>query len=283
MVEFYPGYAVGIWYIAEVTEGTTPNSAAYLHLAHKTSLDWGNEGSPNGVRLSGSKDYADWAKGIENPTVNFTINPSQASGKAFIKNHIEASLPFTLLVMWDRGTDVVYIRITGCKVKSGNVKCELYPNAGVVEASLAIWGWKGFFTQSTGSPTFESPPSTFLNWSNVVIKRNTVVVTDWWDFDFSVENELYRNVDDQGLCNGITDGIREVSGTFTRSANDSSGVGSVEYAESVDATNVDLEMALVADLYQFVDCVYNEVRVTAPLDGIIGKKMSWKATSLTIA
>lgn len=285
MVRFYSGHIVSIYYVSEgATEGTTPTSATYLNLAHKAEIEWRQAPGHNPVRLSGRVDYAGQGKGVENPIVTVSLeSPSQGSGKAFIKNFSSSDTSFTLLAMEDAASDVVFARITGCKVKRITPSVEIYPDGTPVRLTAEIWGWDIVFTQSGGVPTFETAPATILNYTNVVVKRNTVTITDWWNFEFTIENDLKRNRNDQGVTTGITRLTREVTGTWMRSANDGTDVGSTELNEAKNATDVDLEIALVSDLYQFVDCKYTEAAIRASNEEIIGKRMDFRATSLVIA
>lgn len=284
MVRYYSGHVVSIFYVAESVEGTTPTSAAYLNLAQKAEIEWRQAPGHNPVRLSGGVDYADQGKGVENPIVTISLeSPSQGSGKAFIKNFASSDTSFTLLAMEDAASDVIFARITGCKVKRITPSVEVYPDGTPLRLSMEIWGWDILFTQSAGVPTFETAPATILNYLNCTVKRNTVTITDWWAFEFTIENDLKRNRSDQGVTTGITRLTREVTGSWSRSANDSSGVGNTELDEAKNATDVDLEIDFLTDLYQFVDCAYTETAIRASNEEIVGKRMDFRATSLVIA
>lgn len=288
MVVFYHGYQAGVWYVSESTEGTTPTTAAFLHLAHKTEVKVGNSPGPVIVKKSGDVDNVGIGKGVDNPVITFTINPSLASGADFIKNFGSSDTSFTLLVMIDATPDVIFARITGCKVKRITNRVQLYPTHSAVETSVEIWGWGPIlYTASAGVPTFEAAPSSFLNWSNVTVKRNTTTITDWWDFEWTIENDLDRQPDNLGATAGIKRGQRNVTGSWQRSANDGvGGTGNIELDEAKNATAVDLDIVfdLAADhTYTFVDCAYTDVEITHPITGMVGKKMDWTATSFSVA
>ena len=80
MVRFYHGYESSVYYITESAEGTTPTNPAYLNLAQKTDVSWSDSPNPIVVAKSGSVDNSGIEKGIENPVITFTFNPSQGSG-----------------------------------------------------------------------------------------------------------------------------------------------------------------------------------------------------------
>lgn len=280
MVEYFAGEKASIYYKSESVEGTTDSpTPAFLHLAHKTSVDWGNDVPSIPVRQGGGLDNADLGKGVENPIVNFSFVPSQGNGKAFIKNFLNTDTSFTLMVLIDRTTDFIFCRITGCKIKSLTPKVSLYPTPSAVECNVTIWGWTVLFTAVAGT-TYEAVPNTICTWANTVIKKNTVTVTNWWEFEFTVDYELYRNRNDQGVTNGIVRGIRDVTGSLTRSVDDTEK-GQTEYAEATNATDVDLQMSINGDLYDFVDTASENPRVTIA-QGLVGNKIDWRATSLTI-
>lgn len=279
MVEYFAGEIASIWYKSEAVEGTTDATPAMLHLAHKTSVDWGNDVASVPVRLGGGVDLADIGKGFVNPSINFNFNPSNASGKAFMKNHGSSDTPFTLMILIDRGTDFIFARMVGCKTKSLSGKVSSYPTVSAVECNVTVWGWNVLFT-AVASTTYEAVPSSILTWANTTIKKNTVTITNWWDFEFTIDNELYRNHDNTGVINGIVRGIRDVTGSVTRSVDDTEK-GQTEYAEVNAATDVDWELGLNGDLWNFVDTVGEAQRVSLP-QGLVGNKVDWRATSLTI-
>lgn len=283
MVRHYHGFEAGLWYDGETVEGTTDTNAPFLHLAQKSEVKLSSAPAPNVVAKSGDVDNAAINKGIERPVATVTFNPSSASGAAFIKNFASSNTSFTLLIMIDEASDVIFARITGCKVKRITVSNTLWPEAGPVECVAEIWGWTILYVVSAGTPTFEAAPNSALNWTDVTIKRNTVTITDWWNFEFTIDNELERSTDENGVTDAITRGRRAVTGTWQRSSNATSGVGDTEFDESRDATDVDLQMALSADTYDFVNSVYEEVEVNHPINSMVGIRGNFIAESLTIA
>lgn len=283
MVRNYHGFEAGLWYDQETAEGTTDTTASFLHLAHKSEVRLSSAPNPNVIAKSGNVDNADIGKGIERPVATVTFNPSQASGAAFIKNFASTNNSFTLLIMIDEASDVIFARLTGCKVKRITATVNLWPEATAVECVAEIWAWTILYTAAPGSPTFEAAPNTILNWSDVTVKRNTVTITDWWSFEYTIDNELERSVNNSGVTTAITRGRRVANGVWARSSNVTSGVGNTELDESKNATEVDLQIGWLSDTYDFVNCAYEEVQVNHPINSMVGIRMNFVAESLLIA
>lgn len=275
------GYEVTVFFVKETVEGTTPTSAAYLNLAHKTEVKIADAPGPIPVALSGGVDNASIEKGITKPVVTMTYTPSKGSGKDFIDDFSSTDDSFTMLIMKDATVDTVIARIPGCKVKRVTPTASIYPQHSVLNVTLEVWGWELLFTQSAGTPTFESPPSTAINWSDIVVKRNTVVVTDWWDIEFTIDNELERMVDDQGVTNAIKRGRRTVTGVWTRTSSITK-TGSTEFTETKNATNIDLEMIIDSDIYAFNNSVFEDTDVTHTITAMAGIRSSFIAETLTL-
>ncbi|MCZ6583054.1 MAG: hypothetical protein O6761_07795 [Thaumarchaeota archaeon] len=275
------GYEVGVWYVKETTEGETPTNATYLHLAHKTEVKVADAPGPIPVALSGSVDNASIEKGITKPITTMTLTPSKGSGKDFLKEFSSTDDSFTLLVMKDAPTDTVFARIPGCKVKRSTPSTSIYPQHAVLQLTLEIHGFDLLFTQSGGTPTFESPPSTAVNWSDVVIKKNTSVVTDWWDAEFTIDNELERMLDDDGDTVAIKRGRRAVTGVWTRTAG-TDRIGETEFGETKLATDVDLEIIIDGDIYAFNNSAFEETDVTHALGSMVGIRSTFVAETLTL-
>jgi len=287
MVVFYHGYEVGVWFASESAEGITNTSAAFLHLAHKTEVTISDSTDPPVVKLSGNVDNAGIGKGVDNPVITLTFNPSQGSGADFMKNFSSSDTSFSLLIMKDASPDVIFARITGCKVKRITPNVQIYPTHAAMEVSVEIWGWGPIlYTQVGGTPTFEAPPNSFVNWSHITVKRNTVTITDWWVFEWTLDNDLDRQPSNTGATAGIKRGTRTVTGRWARSVSDTGGLGNVELDESKDATAVDLDVIidLAADhTYSFVDCAYTDASLNHPITGMAGRRMEFVATSFSVA
>jgi hypothetical protein len=282
MVRHYAGFEAGLWYADETVEGTTNASASFLHLAHKSTVGISSQAVPNLIAKSGDVDNTGAKKGVDNPVATITFNPSTANGQAFIKNFVSTDNSFTLLAMIDEASDVIFARITGCKVKRMSPTVELYPNAGALNVTVEIWGWTILYTASGGVPTFEASPATFVNWTDISIEKEASAVTDWWNFNWSLENDLFRSNDDNGLCTAITRGRRRVTGDWTRSSNVTVGVGDTELTEQKLATPIDLEFHIGADEYHFDDVAYTEVEVEHPITALVGIRQTFEASTFSI-
>src|SRR3990167_5552499 len=105
--------------------------------------------------------------------------------------------------MIDASPDVIFARITGCKVKRMSQSVSIYPDNTPLSVTCEIWGWTVLYTASTGTPTFEAAPSTIVNYSDITVKKNTTTITKWWNFEWTLENELFRQPDNTGATVGI--------------------------------------------------------------------------------
>lgn len=278
---FYSGHAIGIWYVAESTEGTTPpSSPAFLHLAHRTDVTLADAPGPNAVTKSGSVDKTAFGKGVENPVISFSFTPSQASGQAFIKNYISTDTPFSLLLMIDASPDVVFALIPGCKVKRMTNSVSIYPDHGPLQSNVEIWGWNiGYSVAGLTTPTYESAPSSIVNWSDITIKKTSTTITKWWRFEWTLENELYRQPNNTGATVGITRGIRNITGSWSIPAEDN---GQTELDEAKNASAIELHFLIGADDYDLDSCAYSEASITHPLTNLVGKRMNFEVGNLTI-
>jgi hypothetical protein len=282
MVRHYAGFEAGLWYVQESAEGATPSSASFLNLAHKATVAISSQAPPVIIAKSGDVDNTGAKKGVDTPVATITFNPSTANGQAFIKNFISTDNSFTLLCMIDDTADVIFARITGCKVKRISPAVELYPSAGALNVTVEIWGFTILYTASTGSPTFEASPATFVNWTDITIEKATSVITDWWNFNWSLENDLFRSNDDNGVCTAITRGRRRVTGDWTRSSNATVGVGDTELDEQKNATAIDLEFHIGSDEYHFDNVAYTEVEVEHPITALVGIRQTFEASTFSV-
>jgi hypothetical protein len=281
MARHYAGFEAGLWYVQEGTEGTTPSTPSLLHLAHKSTVSITSQAPPVIIAKSGDVDNTGIKKGVDTPVISLTFNPSTANGQAFIKNFASTDESFTLVAMIDEASDVIFARITGCKVKRIAPSVELYPSAGALNVTVEIWGWTIFYTNVAGS-TFEVAPSTFVNWTDISIEKDASAITDWWTFNWSLDNDLFRSTDDNGVTTAITRGRRRVTGEWVRSSNATVGVGDTELDEQKDATPVDLEFHIGADEYHFDACAYTEVSVEHEITALVGIKQTFEASTFAI-
>ena len=281
MVGELHGYEVGVWFVRETTEGTTPSSASYLNLAHKTEVKITDAPAPNAIALAGSVDNASILKGISKPAVTLTVNPSKGSAKDFMKDYVSTDVSFTMLIMRDANPDTIIARIPGCKVKRIGVNTSIYPQHAPVQTSIEIWGWSIESSQSAGNPTFESAPSTAMNWSDVLLKIGTTTITDWWDAEFTIDNEIERVLDSSGNTTALKRGRRTVNGAFTRTSR-TTQTGSSQFTATKNATTMDLEIILDSNVYAFDDSVFEETEVTHSITALAGIKSTFMAATLTL-
>lgn len=276
---FYSGHAIGVWYVAESTEGTTPTSASFLNLAQRADVVLTDEPNPQAVTKSGSVDKTSFSKGVENPRINLTFTPSQASGAAFIKNYISSDTSFTLLLMIDAASDTIFARVTGCKVKRMSSSVSIYPDNTPLNVTCEIWGGAISYSVSGGSPTFESAPSSIVNYSDITIKKTSTTITQWWNFEWTLENELYRQPSNTGATTTIVRGIRNITGSWQIPAEN---VGQTELDEAKNATAIELHFLILTDDYDFDSCAYTSVDISHPITNVVGKKMDFTVGNLTI-
>lgn len=285
MARHYAGFETGLWYIQEVTEGTTPiGSPQFLHLAHKGTLAYNSQGTPNAVEKSGDRDFTSFKKGVETYVCNVTFKPSTASGQAFIKNFIDTNNSFTLLAMIDEASDVIFARFAGCKIKRLGSSVSLYPTAGALEITCEIWGMSVVYSNADlTTPTFEATPSTFVNWSDCTVKKATSTITDWWQFDWSMDQDLFRVPLSDATIDGITRGRRVVNGSLTISSGATNGVGDTEMDEQKNATSILFNFLIGADDYAFSNSALTDTEVDHPLTDLVGIKTDFQGATFAVS
>ncbi len=285
MVDEVHGYEVSVFFLAETTEGVTPTgSQTYKQLAHKTEVKITNAPGPVPVPISGGVDNASIEEGISKPVITLTITPDKTDGKSFMKDFASSDNSFTLLVakkLTGSTVDTIY-RIPGCKVKRSSGTVAIYPQHGTFQLTLEIWGWEIFFAVVSGTKTFNTPASTAINWSDIVVKKATVTVTDWWDFEYVIDNEIERIVNDQGATTALKRGRRVLTGAFTRTTK-TSATGSTEFGEAKNATKFEVEFLYDGNSYKFNNSVLDEADVTHAITAMTGRRSAFIGTSLTIA
>lgn len=279
MVVYTGGYEASCWYILEASEGTTP-AGTYLSLSNHVSIKENESPKPNGVRKSGSVDYASFQKGYPKPMISITFHPNQANGLNFLANFISTDNSFTL-VTYNQNTGTFYRRYVGCKVKTGSVKVKLYPKEDVVEITLELWGWSIQYTD-IGGQSYEAIPNTAVNWSDVTFKLNSATVTDWWEANFDIDNDLYRvPTPSTGATQSIKRGVREAKGDFTRPMV-TGDLGQTELQAVENATVTSFEMDLLSHTFVFTGGVYTDVDITNEMTELQNKKLQFQGAVLTV-
>lgn len=272
------GYECAAYYILEVTEGTTPTTPSYLALANHVEIKETESPHPNGVRLSGSVDYASFQKGIVKPAITMTFHPTQANGLSFLVSFLSTDSAFTLVTK-NKNTGQFLRRYVGCKVKTGSVKCKLYPKEDVTEVTCEIWGWSIQYADISGS-SYEAIPTTAINWSDVTVKIASSTITDWWEANFDISNDLYRVPDNTGATTQIKRGTREAKGDITRAVSLTDQV-QTEFAAVEAATVTAFEVDLLSHTFVFSGGVYTDVEVTSPITDMVGKKLSFQGATFS--
>lgn len=279
MVNYGHGYEASAWYILEVTEGTTPATPSYLALANHMEIKENESPAPNGVRKSGAVDYASFQKGRVKPVISLTFHPTQANGLAFLVNFLSTDNSFTLVTK-NQNTGQFFRRYVGCKVKTGSIKVKIFPKEDVVELSCDVWAWSIQYADVGGS-SYEAIPTTAVNWSDVTIKIGGSTVTDWWDAEFTVDNDLYLIPDNTGAVQMIKRGTRECKGNCTRGVLVTDQV-QTEIQDVEAATVVTFEIDLLSHTFQFNGGVYTDIDVTNNITDMQSKKLQFQGATLTI-
>lgn len=273
----YHGREWSLWYDAETTEGSSDSSASFLALAQFSEIRISEAPSPVVVAKSGSVDNSSFQKGVSNITASITFNPSGANGLAFIKNYASSDTSFTLVAK----AGSIFQVLRGCKVRSISVSGSLYPDHGPVECTAEIMAWTVNGTEPT-SASYESIPSTFINWSDVAITWAGSSVTDWWNFNLNLTNDLYRLRDNTGVTSAIHRGRRGVTASLVRTVTDNT---TTEFAAATAATSTAaiFNFASSSAVFTLTAGAYTDVEVTHEITGMSGKKLDLTASTLTIA
>ena len=275
----YHGREWSLWYKAETTEGTAPTATQYLALAQMAEIRINNQTNPNAVALSGSVDFSEYKKGVNNIVFSLSFNPSSANGTAFIKNFASSDTSFTLIAK--AGT--IFQVFKGCKLKTTSVEVSIYPDGTPLSVSCDVMAWN-FTTSEPSTITYEAIPSTFVNWSDVVLKLDagataSTTITDWWNCSFSIENDLFRIPASDGTTSAIHRGRRKGIVSITRQLTDTA---STEMTASTNATAYSSSIAFGSSTFTFTNGAFTDVEITHSITGMSGKKTDIQASTITI-
>ena len=276
----YHGREWSLWYRQETTEGTAPTTVQYKALAQMSEIRINNQTAPNAVALSGSLDFSDYVKGVNNIAFSVTFNPSSANGTAFIRDFISTDNSFTLIAK----AGSIYQVFKGCKIRNTSVDVSIYPDGTPLNVSCDIIAWDFSTTQPSGI-TYESIPTTFVNWSDVTVKLNSgatasTTLTDWWSCSFTIENDLFRIPTNSGTTSAIHRGRRRGSVSITRQLTDTA---STEMTASTNATAYSSSVAFGSATFTFTAGAFTNVEITHTITGMSGKKIDIQASTITIA
>jgi len=275
-----PGYLWSLWYFQESTQGTAPTTVQYKALAQKASVEIFPNSPPNVAELSGSPDNSSFGPGVPKSNATITIKPSGANGLQFIEDFISSDNSFTLICK--QGS--VFQVLKGCMVKNteGNVK--LYPDPTPLEVTLDIEYWNMTATEPSGA-TYESIPTSFINYTDVVLKLDaggtaSTIITDWWDIQFRVENDIFREPSASGATTKLSRGRRKCSITISRALLDS---GLTDHNAEVNATAYSASISMVSTTFTFTNGAFNGTGFTHPLTDLSGRKQTLMAGTFSVA
>ncbi len=267
-----------IYYDPESAEGTSRTGQTWKVLAHHSTADITEEDEPVLVKKSGSVDGTSNEKGKQKAIARITFNPSEADGKFFMKTY--ASSDTAVSMIFKNASGSFLWRMVGCKVKSINPSCSKYPTHGPCSITMEIWGWKVLFTEPA-TTSYTSVPDGFVNWADTTVKIASVTQSLWWDWAFTITNDLDVQHDETGAVNSILRGDRELDLTITKALEDTA---STQFGQAFSSfATVALEIDLLTDLYQFGACAYKVVQVTHARTGAAGLQLRAQPATLTIA
>lgn len=274
---FLHGNQITSFYGAEVTEGTTPASLAYLVLAHHSTVEISTEDAPVMVKKSGSVDSTSNQVGKRKCMVKINCNPSQSDGLNFLVNY--ASSDTSLSMEFFNSSKSFLWRVTGCKVKTITPTANKYPQHGPVTFDIELWGWTVLFTEST-TPSYGTVPDTFVNWTNVTVKISGSTILTWWSAVFTVTNDLDVQHDTSGTVTAITRGDRELDLTIVKALED---VASQYFGPSQPSfASTSFEIDFVAHTFVFGGAAYKGIPVQLDRTKLAGLQLKIQPATLTI-
>lgn len=276
----YHGREWSLWYRAESSEGTAPTSAQYKALAQFAEIKINNGTTPNAVPLSGSVDFSSYSKGVNNIMFTTSFNPSGANGAQFIEDFCSSDNSFTLVAK----AGSIFQVFKGCKVKNTSGDVAIYPDGTALSVNCDIMCWN-FSTTEPTSITYETIPSSFVNWSDVTVKLDSgatasTTLTDWWSCSFNIDNDLYRLPANDGTTSEIHRGRRKGTISITRPLTDT---GSTEMAAATAATAYTASIAFASSTYTFTSGAFTDVEITHNTTSMSGKKIDLQAATISIA
>lgn len=272
------GNQITAYFDPESVEGTSRTGQLWKVLAHHSIVGISAEDEPVTVKKSGSVDSASNEKGKRKVIVRITCNPSEADGKFFAKTYSSSDTPISMIFKNSGGTFLW--RVTGCKVKSITPSCSKYPTHGACQFVIEIWGWTVLFTEPA-TTTYTSVPDGFVNWADTTIKINSVTQSLWWNWSFTINNDLDIQHDQNGVIVGITRGDRDLDVTIEKALEDTA-LAEFNASQPSFAT-VSIEILLNADSYLFGATAYKGVEVTADRTRLSGLQLRGQPATLTIS
>lgn len=274
---FLHGNQISAYFDPEATEGTSRTGQLWKVLAHHSSVDIDVQDGPVSVKKSGSVDSTSNQVGKRKCIVRITCNPSQGSGKFFLKTYASSDTPVSMLFF--NSAKTFLWRVTGLKVKSITPSCQKYPQHGATTMTIELWGWTVAYTEPV-STTYESVPDTFVNWADCTIKIGGTTTHTWWSWTFTITNDLDIQHDDSGNVTAITRGDRELDISIQKALEDN---GSTYYGQSQPSFNPpSMEIDLNADQYLFNSAAFKGIPITLDRTKLAGIELKGQPASLTI-
>ena len=275
----YHGREWSLWYRAETTEGTAPTGVQYKALAQLSEIRINNQTTPNAVALSGSVDFSEYKKGVNNIGLTVSFNPSGANGAQFIEDFASSDTSFTLVAK----AGSIFQVFKGCKVKTISGDVSIYPDGSALGVSCDITAWN-FSTTEPSTITYETIPSSFVNWSDVTVKLDagataSTTLTDWWSCSFSIENDLFRIPANDGTTSAIHRGRRKGTISITRALTDTA---STEMTAGTNATAYSASIAFASSTFTFTSGAFTDVEISHSITGMSGKKIDLQASTISI-
>lgn len=271
------GNQVTTYYDPESTPGTSRTGQTWKVLAHHSIVDISDESTPVTVKKSGSVDNTSNEKGVRLVRVRITCNPSEADGKFFLKTYGSTDTSLSMIFKNSGGTFLW--RVTGCYVKTITPSCQKYPTPGACQFVVEIWGFAIVFTEPA-STSYTSVPDGFVNWADTTVKIASVTQSLWWNWTFTITNDLDIQHDENGTVVAITRGDRDLDVSIDKALEDTA---STQFnAAQVSFATVSIDILLNADTYTFGATAYSQVSVVADRTRLSGLQLKGKPSTLTI-
>lgn len=273
---FLHGNQISSYFIPENTEGTAPTGQTAKVLAHHSSVEINVEDAPVLVKKSGSVDGTSNQLGKRKCTVKINCNPSQASGKFFLKTYLSSDT--SLSMIFKNSSKSFLWLVTGLKVKSITPTGQKFPQPGPVTMTIELWGWTVAYSEPA-STTYEAVPDGFVNWADCTVKIGGVTLQTWWSWTFTITNDLDIQHDTLGNVTAITRGDRDLDISIVKALEDTA---SSQYSASQPSfATTTFEIDLNADTYTFA-VAYKGLPITLDRTKLAGFELKGSPSTLTI-
>ncbi len=271
------GWETSLWWVQESVKGATQAFAAFKPLAHHANYRFNPTPSNKDQAKSGSRDNVNYRKGIPKPVCTIQLNPSALNGKLWLKTFIDSDNTFSLVAMRQGSPNTIYERHVGCYIRRLTASGQLSEDEDKVTWTAEIWSLDTLYTESD-TPTYTYTTGAgndddVLTWQDVTLKINGASVTQYQDWSWTFEQQLFRQPVSDGTLNDIVRGRRTCKGQITRY---STGAEQTDIDKGDNATAVNVEINFGADRYLFNSSAYDDVPIERPFDGMVKKMLQWK-------